>query len=141
MKRPVESLNYGQAEGDFLGRKWQVWYAEDIPVNSGPWKLGGLPGLILEAKDESGHVSMTASAIEGSNVPDENISYDNNYNVIQMHELNRSKQVTKEEFNRLRVQAVKDARMFVEKCLMARGDSGFWSEFFPVGKVASGKPY
>ena len=31
------------------GRKWTVRYAEDIPTSAGPWKLCGLPGLILEA--------------------------------------------------------------------------------------------
>ena len=31
------------------GRKWTVRYSEDIPTSAGPWKLCGLPGLILEA--------------------------------------------------------------------------------------------
>ncbi len=43
--------NCNMAETDFCGRKWQVWYAEDIPLSEGPWKLCGLPGLILRASD------------------------------------------------------------------------------------------
>lgn len=39
------------AECDFRGRHWIAWFAEDIPVNNGPWKLGNLPGLIMEAYD------------------------------------------------------------------------------------------
>ena len=35
----------------FKGRKWVAWYAEDIPLNEGPWKLWGLPGLVLRAHD------------------------------------------------------------------------------------------
>lgn len=35
------------AEADFRGRKWIAWYAPEIPISSGPWKLQGLPGLIL----------------------------------------------------------------------------------------------
>ena len=31
------------------GRKWTVRYSEDIPTSAGPWKLCGLPGLVLEA--------------------------------------------------------------------------------------------
>lgn len=33
----------------FRGREWTVFYAEDIPLSDGPWKLCGLPGLIMEA--------------------------------------------------------------------------------------------
>lgn len=39
----------------FRGRKWTAFYSEDIPVMDGPWKLHGLPGLIMKASDESGH--------------------------------------------------------------------------------------
>lgn len=37
---------------DFRGRKWTAFYTEDIPVMDGPWKLSGLPGLIMKASDE-----------------------------------------------------------------------------------------
>lgn len=42
------------AEGRFGGRVWKVWFTPEIPLPYGPWKLGGLPGLILKAEDESG---------------------------------------------------------------------------------------
>ena len=34
------------------GLKWKVRYAEDIPTSAGPWKLCGLPGMILDAETE-----------------------------------------------------------------------------------------
>lgn len=41
-----------KATCEFRGRKWTAWFSSDIPINSGPWKLRGLPGLILKAYDK-----------------------------------------------------------------------------------------
>ena len=48
------------AECDYRGRHWIAWYAPEIAVSEGPWKLGGLPGLILEAYDTKRHYVFTA---------------------------------------------------------------------------------
>ena len=42
-----------QATTMFRGVKWHVWYTEEIPSSAGPWRLRGLPGLIVEAKSEA----------------------------------------------------------------------------------------
>ena len=42
-----------KAESMVRGRLWIVWFCPDIPVSAGPWKLYGLPGLIVEAMDSS----------------------------------------------------------------------------------------
>lgn len=54
------------AEADYHGRHWTVWFAPEIPVQDGPWKLHGLPGLILEASEESGQHHFSAVGIEMS---------------------------------------------------------------------------
>lgn len=36
----------------YHGRIWTAWYAPDIPLMEGPWKLYDLPGLILRATDD-----------------------------------------------------------------------------------------
>ena len=38
-----------QAKAMVYGRDWTVWFAPEIPVSYGPYVLGGLPGLILDA--------------------------------------------------------------------------------------------
>lgn len=53
-----------QATCDFRGRHWTAWFAPDIPVSDGPWKLGGLPGLILEAYDRGHQYTFTAVGLE-----------------------------------------------------------------------------
>lgn len=54
--RSGEVLGYAchEAVADFRGRTWHAWFAYDIPLRYGPWKLGGLPGLILKAEDADG---------------------------------------------------------------------------------------
>ena len=50
----------------FRGRDYTAWYTMDIPVSDGPWKLHGLPGLILKAEDSPGHFSFTCTGLEQS---------------------------------------------------------------------------
>lgn len=53
---------------DFRGRKWNVWFTPEIPVKEGPWKLFGLPGLVLEALDSKKHYSYLANRISTQNI-------------------------------------------------------------------------
>ena len=41
-----------KATTKFRGRNYIAWFSPDIPYNLGPWKLGGLPGLILKVENE-----------------------------------------------------------------------------------------
>lgn len=49
-----------KATARFRGRDWTAWYAEKLPEDAGPWKLHGLPGLILRAEADSGLLRFEA---------------------------------------------------------------------------------
>lgn len=53
-----------RAECQWRGRRWRAWFAPELAVSDGPWKLGGLPGLILRAEDERGHYRFTLTGLE-----------------------------------------------------------------------------
>lgn len=54
------------AKCNFRGREWTVFYCEDIPVMDGPWKLHGLPGLIMKASDKDYHYSFECIGIKSN---------------------------------------------------------------------------
>ena len=48
----------------FRNRTWTVWYTLDIPISEGPWKLDGLPGMILSAIDKKRQYSFDCIGIK-----------------------------------------------------------------------------
>ncbi|WP_329905226.1 GLPGLI family protein [Porphyromonas pogonae] len=59
-------LNYEcqKATCTYRGRQWTAWFAPEIPIGNGPWLLGGLPGLIMEAYDSERLYVFTAVGLE-----------------------------------------------------------------------------
>lgn len=51
------------------GRDFVAWFAPDIPVKAGPWKFGGLPGLILKVADSTGTYRFEAVQISSKKSP------------------------------------------------------------------------
>ncbi len=58
-----------KAECDFRGRHWTAWYTMQIPVQDGPWKFCGLPGLILQVEESRGHYAFRCIGIETKKKP------------------------------------------------------------------------
>jgi len=57
-------LHCQKATAHFKGRDYTAWFCPDIPFHGGPWKLSGLPGLILEAYDAKKQVVFKFDGIE-----------------------------------------------------------------------------
>lgn len=84
------------AKCKFRGRKWTVFYSEDIPLSDGPWKLHGLPGLIMKASDEKGHYTFECIGIKSKadrpitiyKVPFNNVKRKDYYDTKHRYEVN-----------------------------------------------------
>lgn len=75
----IASYPCKKAVAEVLGRTWEVWYTEEIPLDNGPWLLGGLPGLILQAEDTDHFFYFTCVSIsqvtDGSKVALSDVEY------------------------------------------------------------------
>lgn len=58
-----------KATGYFKGRQYIAWFSPKLPYRNGPWKLGGLPGLILEMYDEKKTIIWESQNISLNPVP------------------------------------------------------------------------
>ena len=47
----------------FRGRQYEVFYTEQIPFFSGPWKICNLPGVVLEAQTSDKRLSISAYSV------------------------------------------------------------------------------
>ncbi len=50
-KKVLLKYNCIKATTKFRGRVYEAWFTEDIPLQNGPWKFCGLPGLIVKVND------------------------------------------------------------------------------------------
>lgn len=67
--KEIEGIPCRIATTRLHGRDWTAWFAESIPVFEGPWKLTGLPGLIIEAYDGNREHEFELISFSPCNVP------------------------------------------------------------------------
>lgn len=49
----IEKYKVQKATTNFAGRQWTAWFTTEIPIQDGPYKFHGLPGLILKIDDST----------------------------------------------------------------------------------------
>ena len=52
-KEKIGEFDTQKAETEMYGRKWFAWFTSDIPIQEGPYKFHGLPGLIVKIEDQT----------------------------------------------------------------------------------------
>src|SRR5690606_19906374 len=62
--KKIKDYTCYKATTTFRGNTFEAWFTPDIPINAGPWKWYGLPGLIVEATDKDQSVVFKLEKIE-----------------------------------------------------------------------------
>lgn len=63
-KEKIGEWNAQKAEVDFAGRHWIAWFSTEIPIQDGPYKFNGLPGLIVKIEDKTGSHKLELKGIK-----------------------------------------------------------------------------
>jgi GLPGLI family protein len=50
----IDKYTAQKATTSYGGRNWTAWFTNEIPLSNGPYKFGGLPGLIIKMTDDKG---------------------------------------------------------------------------------------
>lgn len=66
-KKEISGYQCNIATLNFRGRSYTAYFTFDVPINIGPWKFNGLPGLIVAIYDEAGIYKWELNRIR--NVP------------------------------------------------------------------------
>lgn len=66
-KQKIGEWNAQKAETDFAGRHWTAWFTTEIPIQDGPYKFRGLPGLIVQLEDKTKSHAFTLQGIKNIN--------------------------------------------------------------------------
>lgn len=64
VKKEILGYNCQEAKVNYRGRNYTAYFTLEIPIETGPWKFYGLPGLILQIKSDDGVLQITANKIE-----------------------------------------------------------------------------
>ncbi len=100
-----------KATAYFKGRNWIAWFAPEMPFQSGPWKLNGLPGLIIEAFDETGTVRFQFAGMEDAKSLTDNLAlYLGNEIKIPANTI----KATRKELDKLKEAKEKDPQGFMK---------------------------
>ncbi|MDQ1085488.1 GLPGLI family protein [Siphonobacter sp. SORGH_AS_1065] len=63
-ERMIGKWKCNAAYATVRGREYEVWFAPDLALEDGPWKLYGLPGLILDAHSKDNKVKIVIDKLE-----------------------------------------------------------------------------
>lgn len=113
--KKIGKFNCLKANGFFRGRTYTVWYTLDIAVRMGPWKLQGLPGLIVRAEDEGKQIIFNIKSIKNIKTS-ETIKPNINGTIISLEEYKiKQKSSVKDLFEKISSKLPRNATIKITK--------------------------
>ncbi|RRQ47109.1 GLPGLI family protein [Chryseobacterium sp. SC28] len=131
-KEKIGTYNTQKATTEFGGRKWIAWFSADIPLQDGPYKFYGLPGLIVKIEDEGKNYSWLLSG--NKTVKDwKEISYVEEIQAQSGMGSNEKKVIAKEKFDKayaaFKADPLAEARPYMTPEIMNRKMPGSETTF------------
>lgn len=65
----ISGYSCQKATCHYHGRDFEAWFSAEVPVRYGPWKFGGLPGLIIKVYDTDHLYTFECTNVERANRP------------------------------------------------------------------------
>lgn len=140
-------LHCQEATCHFKGRDYTAWFCPSLPLHVGPWKLNGLPGVIVEAYDTKKEVVFKFDGIEkvilsknGGRLPADSKVFGlfgdltGDPNIIQPPA--KAIKTTEKEFAKLQAAMSKDPNAFANSPIAADGPSPKMSMSVKSGPAA-----
>lgn len=102
--KKIHNYNCKKATIKLGGRLWEAWFTDEIPINDGPYKFFGLPGLILEIYDNEKNYHFSAIGISKQN---ENFKLSSQFI-----------KTSQDSFIKLKNKLINDPALFVRESIM-----------------------
>ncbi|MBF8456381.1 GLPGLI family protein [Kaistella sp. G5-32] len=80
-KEKIGNFQTQKAKTEMYGRKWIAWFTTEIPIQEGPYKFCGLPGLIVKIEDQNKSNTFLLNGIKNL-TPEEVKNIDPNKNFV-----------------------------------------------------------
>ncbi len=137
-------LHCQKASAHFKGRDYTVWFCPDLPVHTGPWKLNGLPGVIVDAHDTKNEVVFKFDGVEkavptppGTGPADTDLppilqGLNDDLNLIEPPA--KAIKATQKEFDKLKETMEKDPQAFAQAIMAGNHADGVKMDPIRVGK-------
>ena len=120
-KEKIGEYEAQKAETRFGGRIWTAWFSTAIPIQDGPYKFYGLPGLIVKMEDKTGTHKMTLVGNKTFEPIVEEKNPEGNGVIIIGGNNGKSISVTEKQFKKLWKDYVNDPSKNMREVMMKSG--------------------